>query len=202
MNKPAISILLKPNNISWHAITELLHLAYAEHAKNGLKYSACSQSEEHTRERVGDGLCVVAILEGKLVGTATVHLRRKVVHLCQFAVHPKYRSYGIGKKLEEYLFNLAIENGKEALVCDTSEKADRIVHWYLKNGWQKVGMVSHPTTNFYSICFRKPVCGYKYSWLKSFLLFTYSSCYCKLKLSEYGKRRWYVRLIDSILNRL
>lgn len=190
MNEPAISILLKPDNISWFAITELLHLAYAEHAKNGLKYSACTQSEERTRERVGDGLCVVAILEGKLVGTATVHLRRKVVHLCQFAVHPKYRGYGIGKKLEEYLFNLAIENGKEALVCDTSEKSDRIVHWYLKNGWQKVGMVSHPTTNFYSICFRKSVCECRYSRLRSCLRFMLSSFYCKLRFRKDGKRRF------------
>lgn len=190
MNKHAISVMLKPDNISWRAITELLHLAYAEHTKNGLEYSACYQSEERTRERVGDGICVVALLEDKLVGTATIHMRGLFVHLCQFAVHPEYRSYGIGRMLEEYLFNLAFERGKEALVCDTSEKADRIVRWYLKNGWQKIGMISHPTTNFYSICFRKPVCGRRYSRLRCWLRFVASSCYCKLRFKKNGKRRF------------
>lgn len=191
-----LSIMLKPDYISWFEITELLHLAYAEHAIQGLEYSACSQSASQTCERVGDGLCIIAMLDGKLVGTATLHLREKVAHLCQFAVHPDYRNYGIGSRLEEYIFELALSYKKESLVCDTSEEANRIVRWYVKNGWQKIAMTSHSTTNFYSICFRKPVCGRKYSWMKSWLRFIVSSIYCKLRLKRNGEKRYFIKVFS------
>lgn len=194
VNNDELCLMLKPDSVSWCEITDLLHLAYAEHAVNGIYFSACSQSEERTRERVGKGLCIVALLKGKLVGTATLHLREKVAHLCQFAVHPDYRSYGIGRKLQDYIFNIALINEKEALVCDTSERADRIVCWYLKNGWQKIGMLSYSTTNFYSIYFRKPVCGHRYSFLHAWLRFKISSIYCKLRLKANGEKRWFVQL--------
>lgn len=186
----SIKIMPKPDNISWFEITELLHEAYAEHAAKGMGYSACFQTEVRTRERVGDGLCLVALLDGKLVGTATLHTFPDTLHLCQFAVHPNYRSYGLGRELQKYVFELACKYEKLALVCDTSEKADKVVGWYIKTGWQKVGLVSYATTNFYSVCFRKPVCGRKYSRIESWLRFTLSSTLCRIKFKENGEKRW------------
>lgn len=185
-----IKIMPKPDNISWFEITELLHEAYAEHVVKGVKYSACFQTEERTRERVGDGLCLVALLGGRLVGTVTLHTFTEIIHLCQFAVHPNYRSYGIGRELQKYIFELACKHEKLALVCDTSEKVEKVVGWYLQTGWQKVGLISHATTNFYSICLRKPVCGRKYSQIESWLRFALSSVFCRIGFKENGVKRW------------
>lgn len=76
MDSSDIVIMPKPDSISWEEITELLHLAFASHLENGLNYAACTQTEEETRQRVGDGMCMVALINGELVGTATLNFYR------------------------------------------------------------------------------------------------------------------------------
>lgn len=194
----------KPDGISWSAITELLHEAFAEHSRNGLVYSASTQSDEHTRKRVGNGVCLVAMYNNKLVGTATFHIQNKLIHIGQVAVHPNYRKFGIGLKLQYYIFEFARRNRINALICDTSEKAVRVVKWYLKQGWQKVGVCSHKTTNFYSIVLRRQVCGKKYSKLEAKCRFYLSWIYCHIKTDEYGEMRRIAKpiyKIYKILNR-
>lgn len=98
-----ITIQPKPDSISWEQITALLHLAFSCHEQEGLKYSACNQTADYTRIRVGDGICFVAILNDMLVGTATLHLHGRKAHLSQVATHPDYRCYRIGVKLQKYI---------------------------------------------------------------------------------------------------
>ena len=189
MDSSDIVIMPKPDSISWEEITELLHLAFASHLENGLNYAACTQTEEETRQRVGDGMCMVALINGELVGTATLNFYRGVAHLGQVAVHPDFRKYGIGRKLQAYILEDARNRKLSALVCDTSERATEIVAWYLRTGWQKVGLASGQTTNYYSIVFRKPVCGRRYTALEAGIRFYLSSCFWRLMLTEHGKIR-------------
>ncbi len=189
MDSSGIIIGSKPDNISWAEITELLHLAFAVHLKTGLNYAACTQTVEETISRVGDGMCIVGLMDGILVGCATVHFNGGIGHLSQVAVHPTFQKYGIGRKLQDYIFDYAKANGCKALICDTSEKAVEVVKWYLQTGWQKVGLCSHTTTNYYSVVFRKPVCGRKYPIWEARLRFGVSSCFWRMLLRKNGKVR-------------
>ena len=51
-------------------------MGYSERAEEGLNYSATNQSIEKTIARVGDGVCLVALLMGT-IGTESYNLIKK-----------------------------------------------------------------------------------------------------------------------------
>ena len=64
-------IIPKPNYISYEEITELLHAAYSERKSQGLHFAAAIQTAQQTRKRIDEGVCLVALIDKKLVGTIT-----------------------------------------------------------------------------------------------------------------------------------
>src|SRR5690554_4764282 len=163
-----VKIIPKPENISWEEITELLNIAFQQRVEQGLNYLAATQGVEVTKRRVAGGICLVALINNKLVGTATLHIvktennRKKWFYessygyLSQLAVHPKYKSKGIGGKLQKERIRLCYENKVDAILGDTSVHAKDLLEWHRRMGAQKVGYLSHTTTNYYSVQFRKP----------------------------------------------
>jgi GNAT superfamily N-acetyltransferase len=182
-------IIPKPDYISWEEITALLHLAHEERAQEGLYYGAYTQTVEKTIRRVGDGVCLVALLDGKLVGTATLQIQsekgKKYAYGSQLAVHPSYKRYGIGSILDKKRIELC--NQVYVLYIDTSEKAKTLINWRIKAGWQKIGFLSHKGTNYYSIKFRLPINGRKYSKFESWIRFYVSVVICKILKKENGE---------------
>src|SRR5690606_24311963 len=70
--KDQVQIIPKPDEISWQEITHLIHRAFAVRADQGLMYVAVNQDVETTKSRVGDGICLVAVFNGQLIGTGTL----------------------------------------------------------------------------------------------------------------------------------
>ena len=54
-------------------ITALLHRAYARLAAMGLNYTAVDQGDDVTARRARRGACLVAEVDGRLVGTLAFH---------------------------------------------------------------------------------------------------------------------------------
>ena len=54
-------------------LTDLLHCAYKPLLDMGLRYFANYQTEDDTRKRIRGGKCFVALLNGRVIGTATYH---------------------------------------------------------------------------------------------------------------------------------
>jgi len=190
--KDDVTIIPKPENISWESITDLLHLSFRERANEGLIYGAFNQQVEKTKKRVEDGICLVALLNGELIGTGTVKFYQKkgkrFGHLSQVAVHPDYKKHGIGTRLREYRVDLCRKQQDiDAVYCDTAEQATPIINWYLKAGWQKVGYLSHLGTNYYSVKFRLPINGRKYSKLEALLRYYFSIIAFKLMKTKHGE---------------
>ena len=52
-----------------HALTELIHAAYAPHAASGLRYWATHQSVADTEKRIARGVCFVGELGGEIIAT-------------------------------------------------------------------------------------------------------------------------------------
>lgn len=188
MSEEQLVICRKNEEVSWEEITELLHAAYREHAERGLEYVACCQSVEETVARVAGGICFVALLDGKLVGTATLHIKRKKAELTQIGIHPYLKKKGIGNRLLDTVINTAEKAGCDMIRCNTAEKALDIVYWYLRNGWRKIGLTSHRTTNYYSIVFCYPLRRKCSNW-KCFLRFRLLSCVCRGVYRENGQVR-------------
>ena len=59
-------------NDSLGEITKLLHRAYARLGAMGLNYTAVDQSPEVTAERIAGGHCLIAEMDGKVVGTVLI----------------------------------------------------------------------------------------------------------------------------------
>ncbi|HET6557958.1 MAG TPA: GNAT family N-acetyltransferase [Prolixibacteraceae bacterium] len=195
-------IIPKPDSISWQEITELLHLGYAERANEGLKFSAVDQSVEKTIERIKDGVCMVALFDGQLTGTESYHLieRKKLkwkrwyhddrfYYFHSFTVHPDYKKKGIGLKLKNSIREEAIKNNINALICDTSIHAKWLIDWYSRLGFQKVGYVSHVSTNYYSVVMRTPISGKQYSTIYCSIRYWLSILFCKCTFKENGQLR-------------
>lgn len=197
-----LEVIPKPANISWETITELLHKAFAEHAEQGLHYSACDQTTEITRKRCENGICLVALSDGVLVGTGTVSFfckrNKKYGYLSQIAVLPNCKTQGIGTKLRDEIVEICFKNKVEAIYCNTSEKATKVVNWYVNAGWQKVGMYSYMGTNYYSIVFRYSIMGHKYALLRATLSYNLSEIICKLFWLEDGTLSYIGRFFQRI----
>lgn len=195
-------IIPKPDSISWEEITALLHLGYAERANEGLQFSAVDQPVEKTIERIGDGVCMVALMDGMLVGTESYKLieRKKLkwnrwyhdekfYYLHSFTVHPDYKKKGIGLKLKNSIREEAIKNNIQSLIFDTSIHAKWLIDWYCRLGFQKVGYISHLSTNYYSVVMRTPISGKHYSVIYRNIRYGLSILFCKCTLKKNGQFR-------------
>lgn len=192
----------KPDYISWEEITQLLHLGYAERVGEGLHYSATDQSVQKTIERVGDGTCLIALLDGKLVATESYKLierkdrkrkrwfdDNKYYYLHSLTVHPDFKRKGIGLKIRNVIRDEAIKNNISSLISDTSEHAKWLIDWYSRLGHKKVGFISHPSTNYYSVVMRTPIKGKDYPDIYRIIWFYLSMLFCKGTRKKNGDLR-------------
>ncbi len=193
-----IRIIPKPDSVSWADLTSLLHSAFEEHRLCGLNYSACDQPEEVTRERSQRGICLVALIDDILVGTATLSFENSEGHLCQVGVLPEYKGYGIGKRLVNEVIALCRQQKVEALYCNTSAKAVSVVKWYMSHNWQKIGLKSFSGTNYYSIEFRYPITGRRYHSWECSIRYYISLIYCMSLWREDGNLRPVGRFLKKI----
>jgi predicted N-acetyltransferase YhbS len=148
---PATPILireLRPDD-SLAEITALLHRAYGRLAAMGLNYTAVDQSEEVTRERAGRGTCLVAVRDGRIVGTISCHppdpasdaawYRRPDVRILeQFAVEPDLQAQGLGRALMEAAEGAARREGAAYAVGGTAIPARHLIAMYAAWGYEEV----------------------------------------------------------------
>ena len=104
------------------ALTDVIHAAYAKRAANNLRYWASHQTIDDTAGRVKSGHGLVAVAEGRIVGTLTVRppksdsevaLYREPTTwtLCQFTVLPEFQGSGVGRQLHDAALEHAWSNG-------------------------------------------------------------------------------------------
>lgn len=144
-------------------LTELIHAAYAPHARLGLRYWGTHQSVEDTAKRFASGTGLVMLEAGEYVGTATlrppqpdstVPLYRDLTvwSLCQFCISPAAKGRGYGKKLHAYATELARQAGARTLALDTAQPAAALIAMYESWGYQVVGECNwRPLTNYTSV---------------------------------------------------
>ncbi len=140
------------------ALTALLHAAYAPLAAAGLNFSAASQTDAMTAERLAGGHGLVAVRGDALLGTITVNrafdanlkpwaratpwfYRADVAHLHQFAVAPGAQGAGIGGALLQAAEAWAQAGGQRAVALDTALPALHLQRRYQRAGYAEVAQV-------------------------------------------------------------
>lgn len=150
-------------------LTRLINRAYESLAAMGLAYLGTHQRLDTTANRMCGGQTLVAVLDGRLVGTVTVYppgqkdgcpyyRDARPAVFGQFAVCPDNQGKGLGKRLLRQVEALAQDWGAESLACDTSESAFHLIDMYSKWGFSIVGEADwRPTVNYKSVILARPV---------------------------------------------
>ena len=156
------------NKHSLKEITDLLHDAYSIHLKNGLEFWATKQDAQYTLERFKKGIGLIAVKSDEIIGTITYYdtcdnngctwyKKENVCRFGQFAVKTCFQKYGIGQLLIDSVIDIAHKNGKTELSLDTSEKAIKLVEYYVKKGFRKIDYMQWHDVNYRSIILSKAI---------------------------------------------
>ena len=156
------------NTDSLEDLTKLLHRAYKVLADMGLKYVATYQTIDTTRDRLKNGTCFVAELDGRIVATALYrkpgqakgcefYQRPDVAHISQMGVEPDLQRKGIGAKLMRYVEDVAARDGASKLALDTAEPATHLIEWYERLGYRFIEYIDWDITNYRSVIMSKAV---------------------------------------------
>lgn len=143
-------------------ITALLHRAYQRLAERGLNYTAATQTQQITAERMAGGHTYVAQSAGQVVGVITVHkdqdhliYRQPGTHVIgPFAVEPKFQGQGIGDALLRFVEK---ERLSSTYALDTAVPATQLVHFYQMRGYRRVGKIRWRTKSYESVVLAKAI---------------------------------------------
>ncbi|MEI7984932.1 MAG: GNAT family N-acetyltransferase [Armatimonadota bacterium] len=151
-------------------ITEMLHLAYGELARQGMNYNASHQPPAQTLERLqaGDSFVAVESDSGVIVGTITLYhvkstnhhqyyRRPGLVYFGQFGVRPDYQGFGIAKRLYQTVEDHARATGATEIALDTAETAHDLIAMYRRWGFEIVDTADWDSTNYISVIMSKPL---------------------------------------------
>jgi len=145
-------------------ITAMLHAAYRAHALMGFNFTAADQDDATTLQRLSSGRSMVAEMNGRIVGTITLH-GPQAADMClwyrehysfeQFGVHPSHQKLGIGRELLRRTEERAREAGARELAFDTSEGATDLCRWYAKMDYRFIKHLSKNGKTYRSVILSK-----------------------------------------------
>jgi GNAT superfamily N-acetyltransferase len=148
-------------------LTAVLHRAYAPLAAAGFRFVATHQTPEVTRKRCDAGECMVAEVDGRIVGTITyyarpmeesrcpLYARPDVARFGQFGVEPDLQRGGVGSMLLMVVETIATFDGFAHLALDTAEGASDLIAYYRRRGYVDAGHVRWDSTNYRSLLLAK-----------------------------------------------
>jgi ribosomal protein S18 acetylase RimI-like enzyme len=144
---------INPDNVQIRAaqeadvesIVSVLAEAFTEYERLYTKpgYAVTTPKSSVIQDRLSEGEVWVALLKGKVVGTASVVPQGEALYLRSMAILPGARGNRIGEKLLTQIEKFAIANGYERLLLSTTPFLDRAIHLYEKFGFRRNGEPPH-----------------------------------------------------------
>lgn len=177
-----IRIIEKPSNISWNVIHEILLAAHSDKNKEGGAQATAFLTGEQLMERVGkQGKCFIALVDSKVVGTASVSLRDKkfwfhkgrIAYYCFAAILPDWQGRGIFSKLNKARDVYVKDLGVNVIYIHTSHQNKKMQNICKKHGYRLVGFHAFKETDYFSVTLAKWTKGYGKSKLHCFLRYFY-----------------------------
>ena len=149
---------------SYDEIHEVLYRAHQANRDRGIVYKSALLDGNGIRNRVGNGMTLVAIKDDIVIGTASVSLRTGkywfdrgllVAHYCLAGVLPEFQGQGIMKKLDEIRDSFAISYGAKIIRSGTAEKNIIQRKKFKKTGFIPVDFLVTKGNGYYSVMYAK-----------------------------------------------
>ena len=152
---------LRPGD-SLDAMTQMLHRAFHDLARQGIGCQCAQQDAATTRERIARGDCFVAVTGGTIIGTLTLERPDRASAIAcyrdpdtasvhQLAVDPSRQGEGVGRSLVAHACAWARARRFARLALDTPEGALRQVAWYVGRGFDVVDHAQVPGRGYCSV---------------------------------------------------
>ncbi len=182
LNNKEVLIIEKPDYISWNEIKTCIWNAHSENRSKGIFMRNPSLPSEEIRKQImkNDGIMLVALIDGKVVGTAAITIKRvslwcgkkndNYAHFCFASVLPQYNGMGIFKLLDKKREQMVLEMGLTKIIWDTHEQNYKRLKIAQKNNYKFVDY--KVCKNHFNIVLVKWLHGCPYSNLKCALMFT------------------------------
>ena len=144
-----IQIIEKPDWVSWDDIHDVLWKAHAKNREKGIIMPNPGFPGDIIRKMVVEdhhGQMYVALVDGKLVGTAAIYIREtnqwywrgKCAYCCFIAVLPQYNGMGIYTALNAMLERATKSMGLNCMMFNTHEKNIRMLDINKRKGYKLV----------------------------------------------------------------
>lgn len=190
---------IENTNFTLIDILELLHEVFADRVAEGMNFLAARMTIDQLRNDVEGAVVFVAYDRdtGVLLGTGSLGIKtldngEKCGHLFNLAVSNKAKRQGVATSLYIYIERECLAHKCSYITSDTAINAISSIKYHLKNGFHIVGIVSWPTTNYYSYLFRKQLKHPSPFDSKLYCKYTYLKSYFKTRLRyrKDGTRRF------------
>lgn len=158
VERNGLDIYEKPYFVSYKDIQALLDEAHQVNLRKGMRYATMGQPVEKLRQKVLNSKVYVALLSGKLVGTATIQFRSinhwyhngEVGLLKLLGVSSDMQGRGVCSLLLSEILKASNDHNLQLLVSDSAEQNKAIERLYLKKGFYVVDCCKYPSNNFVS----------------------------------------------------
>lgn len=175
-----ISILEKPEWITYDDIHNLLWKANELNRETGFILKTSEMSGEELEKRIGsDGKCFVALDDQTLVGTLSVRViernawyyNGKALDYILAGTHPEYQGKHINTMLSEKAFKYAEDKKYELIELDTAIDNQHAIKIYKHLGFIPVDFLAKKNLDHYSIVMAKPLGEFYINRYKASLLY-------------------------------
>lgn len=185
---PEIKIIEKPDWVSWDDIHEVLWKAHEHNREIGINMAFPALPGEEIKKIIEDqGKMLVAIYDGKVIGTAAIKIKHANLwcgngaygYICFASVLPEFNGKGIYKALDIKREELALSMGLKKMLGDTHEKNVHRLAIAKKAGYNFVDL--YVWKDHYNVVMVKWLDGCPYSdWYVKWQ-FMIRKCYKKLR---------------------
>ena len=168
----AITIIEKPDSVSYEVIRETLQAAHAANFRRGVVLRTTQLSAGELAARVGPrGRCFVAMDGDHVAGTASCRVverhawyaKGEVADEILVGVRPEYKGRGVYSRLLAAVEAAAAEAGYRVVVFNTAEKNIEKQRICLKKGFRYVNCFVAPDNDHYSVVMAKWLNGCPFS---------------------------------------
>lgn len=141
-----IRIIEKPDWVSWDEIHNAIWKAHESNRNKGILMRYPTWDGDTLCEKLKEGKMFVALCDRKIVGTAALKPKEKVLwcgkgkygYCLLDSVIPEYNGNGIYRRLSILREKVAIEMGMTRLIIDTHENNVHELEILRKNGYKNV----------------------------------------------------------------
>ena len=189
-----VTILKKPEFISWDTIHSILLSAHNDKNKEGGMQVTANYLGNELKEKVGNGECFVAMIDGEVIGTGSVSIREhnfwfskgRLAYFLFDAILPKYQGLGIYSKIDLEREKFVKSLGINVIYTHTSYSNKKMQKIKKNFGYQLVRFSAFSNTNYYSVTLAKWLNKCPFPKWYCFLHYYYSMFRVKLRHRDRG----------------